>query len=128
MVSRDTPQEFAIGTLEEAARAIGVSISALALRLEDLGFAPKGFFSRVRALIRPPTARPPKVGRIPRQFTVLNQFGHRYSGDVLRSLDSGVLTTIEASRMLNANPNLLPTISSTIEDRRRDYLYAGVQA
>lgn len=127
-VSRETPQEFSIATLEEAARVICVSISALALRLEDLGFAPRGFFSRVRALIRPPTAKAPKAGQIPRQFIVLNQFGHRYSGDVLRSLNSGVLTTIEASRMLNANPNLLPTISSTIEGRRRDYLYAGVQA
>ena len=127
-VSRDTPQEFSVGTLDEAARVIGTSISALALRLEDLGFAPRGFFSRVRALIRPPTAKPPKSGQIPRQYTVLNQFGHRYSGDVLRSLSNGVLTTVEASRMLNANPNLLPTLSTTIEGRRRDYLYAGVQA
>ena len=127
-VSRGTPQEFTIAALEEAARVIGVSISALALRLEDLGFTPKGFFSRVRAMIRPPTTKPPTPGQIPRQYTVLNQFGHRYSGDVLRSLENGVLTTVEASRMLNANPNLLPTISRTIEGRRRDYLYAGVQA
>jgi len=127
-VSRDLPQEFAITALEEAARTIGVSISALALRLEDLGFSPAGYFNRVRALIRPPTAKPPKDGQPPRKYVVLNQYGHRYSGDVLRSLDNGVLTPLEASRMLQANPNLLPSISDTIEIRRRDYLYAGVEA
>lgn len=126
-VSRSLPQEFPIATLEEAARAIGVSISALALRLEDLGFAPVGYFNRVRSLIRPPTARPPKDGQPPRKYMVLNQYGHRYSGDVLRSLDNGVITPLEASRMLQANPNLLPSISSTIESRRRDYLYAGAE-
>jgi Zn-dependent peptidase ImmA (M78 family) len=126
-VSRDLPQEFSVGTLEEASAIIGVSISALALRLEDLGYAPDGYFSRIRAMIRPPTLRPPRDGNIPRQYIVLNKFGHRYSGDVLRSVNNGVLTVIEASRMLHANPNLLPTIGSTIESRRRDYLYAGVQ-
>jgi Zn-dependent peptidase ImmA (M78 family) len=126
-VSRDLPQDFSIGVLEEASSIIGVSISALALRLEDLGYAPEGYFSRIRAMIRPPTPRPPKDGQPPRQYIVLNQLGHRFSGDVLRSMNNGSITTLEASRMLNANPNLLPTISTTIEARRKVYLYAGVQ-
>jgi Zn-dependent peptidase ImmA (M78 family) len=126
--SRDTPQEFPISALEDASSYLGVSISALALRLEHLGYAPRGYFQRVRALLKPPLQLKPRSGSPPREYVVLNQVGHRFAGDVLRSLKSGVLTTLEASRMLHANPNLLPTIGNTIEDRRRDYLYAGAQS
>lgn len=125
--SRDLPQEFPISALDYAAANIGVSISALALRLEDLGYAPSGYFNRVRALIQPPTPRKPQSGQPPRQYTVLNQYGHRFSGDVIRSVNNGSLTAVEGGRLLQASPSLLPTINSTIEDRRRDYLHAGVQ-
>lgn len=126
-VSRDTPKEFSLAALEEAASTLNVSISALALRLEDLNFSPDGYFSRIRALIKPPTKRKPLSGPPPREYVVLNQVGHKFAGDVLRSVDSGVLTTLEASRMLHANPKLLPIINTTIEKRRRDYLHAGAQ-
>jgi Zn-dependent peptidase ImmA (M78 family) len=122
-VSRDTPQEFEVQTLDSAASYIGVSISALALRLEDLGYAPSGYFSRIRAMIKPPRPRKPLSGHPPRKYVLLNQLGHRFAGDVLRSLENGALTTLEASRMLNASPSLLPTMEEVIEARRRDYLY-----
>lgn len=127
VVSRDTPREFTLAALDEAASALSVSISALALRIEDLGFAPAGYFNRVRSMIQPPKKRKHGDGAPPRQYVVLNQVGHKFAGDVLRSVDSGVLTTLEASRMLRANPKLLPTINTTIESRRRDYLYAGAE-
>jgi Zn-dependent peptidase ImmA (M78 family) len=126
-VSRDTPREFSIKALAEASEFMSVSISALALRLEDLGYAPRGYFSRVRAAIKPSQPKKLSGGQIPRQYVVLNQLGHRFTGDVLRSVENGVLTTLEASRMLHTNPSLLPTIEETIEGRRRDYLYGGVQ-
>jgi Zn-dependent peptidase ImmA (M78 family)/transcriptional regulator with XRE-family HTH domain len=126
-VSRDTPREFSIETLDEAAHALAVSISALALRLEDLEYAPSGYFNRIRAMIKTPPPRKPHSGPIPRQYVVLNHLGHRFSGDVLRSVRSGALTTLEASRMLGTNPTLLPTIVDTIDGRHRDYLYGGVQ-
>jgi Zn-dependent peptidase ImmA (M78 family)/DNA-binding XRE family transcriptional regulator len=126
--SRDTPKEFSLSALEEASSAIGVSISALALRLEDLQYAPPGYFYRVRALLQPPAKRKPLSGMPPRQYVVLNQVGHKFASDILRSVSNGVLSTVEAGRMLQANPKLLPTINTTIETRRREYLYAGAQA
>jgi Zn-dependent peptidase ImmA (M78 family) len=126
-VSRDTPQEFDLRTLEEAADFIGVSISALALRLEDLNFAPSGYFNRVRSMIKPLPARKSEPGQVPTEYRVLNKFGHRFTGDVLRSVDNGAITRLEASRMLRINPATLQTIEKTIADRRRTYLYGSIQ-
>jgi Zn-dependent peptidase ImmA (M78 family)/DNA-binding XRE family transcriptional regulator len=127
-VSRDTPREFKIQDLDEAARSIGTSISSLALRLEELEYAPPGYYKRVKATLKPPTPRKKKdVGPIPRQYVVLNQLGHRFTGDVLQSVGNGVVTTLEASRMLQTNPALLPVLDNTIKGRRREYLNVGVE-
>jgi len=127
-VSRETPQEFSLTTLDQVSHSLAVSISALALRLEDLGYVPAGYFNRIRAMINPASAKNRTPGAIPRQYVILNRLGHRFTGDVLRSVENGILTKVEASRMLRTNPTLLPTIGETIEDRRRDYLYVGVRA
>lgn len=126
-VTRDTPQEFDVATLDKAASYISTSISALALRLEDLGYAPAGYYNRIRSMINPPTPRKPMTGRPPRKFVVLNQLGHRFAGEVLGSVERGAITTLEASRVLQASPNLLPSLEDVIEDRRREYLYGGAQ-
>jgi Zn-dependent peptidase ImmA (M78 family) len=126
-VSRDTPQEFGIKTLEEKAHVLCVSISALALRLEDLGYAPPGYFNRIKNTISPPSIIKAEAGQVPQQYKVLNRYGHRFTSDVLQSVQSGALTKVEASRMLQANPNILPAIDETISTRRRDYLYGGEQ-
>jgi Zn-dependent peptidase ImmA (M78 family) len=127
-VSRETPREFSLKILDEVASTLAVSISALALRLEDLGYAPPGYFSRIRSMIKPTQPKKKDPGPIPRQYVVLNQLGHRFAGNVLHSVESGVLTKLEASRMLRTNLTLLPKIGETIEGRRRDYLYGGVQS
>lgn len=127
-VTRDTPQEFDVATLDKAASYIGASISALALRLEDLSYAPPGYYNRIRSMINPPTPRKPMAGHPPRKYVVLNQLGHRFAGEVLGSVDRGAITTLEASRILQASPSLLPSLEDVIEDRRREYLYGGAQA
>lgn len=127
-ISRDEPQELSVAALGEAARQLRVSLSALALRLEELGFAPAGYYGRIREKIKPVQLKKKTSGQIPREYVILNQMGHRFSGDVLRSVESGAITSLEASRILGTNPLLLPTISETIESRRREYLYAGAES
>lgn len=120
-------QNYSLAVLEEASDRLGVSISALALRVEDLGYVSEGFYSRVRAVIRPPPVRTAKPAKVPRQYVVLNQLGHRFTSDVLKSVENGVLTKLEASRMLRTNTTLLPALEKTIEGRRRAYLHGGAE-
>jgi Zn-dependent peptidase ImmA (M78 family)/DNA-binding XRE family transcriptional regulator len=126
-VSRDTPREFKVQDLSDAARSIGVSISSLALRLEELGYAPPGHYRRIKSKLKPPVRKKKDPGPIPRQYVVLNQLGNRFTGDVLQSVGNGVVSTLEASRMLHTNPTLLPVLDATIKGRRREFLNVGVE-
>jgi Zn-dependent peptidase ImmA (M78 family) len=103
-VSREA-RSFDLAELEEAADRLNVSISTLALRLEELGYDLAGLYAQIRSMLKTNSAqRKPKAGHIPQQYLVLNRLGHRYTSDVLGSLERGILTRLDASRMLNTNP------------------------
>jgi Zn-dependent peptidase ImmA (M78 family) len=118
-VSREA-RSFDLAELEEAADRLNVSISTLALRLEELGYDLAGLYAQIRSMLKTNSAQ-----RKPKQYLVLNRLGHRYTSDVLGSLERGILTRLDASRMLNTNPGMLPQLRNTISTRATTYQHGG---
>jgi Zn-dependent peptidase ImmA (M78 family)/transcriptional regulator with XRE-family HTH domain len=114
--------------LDEVARAagrIGVSISALALRLEERGLAPKGYYRQIVGRLRRPTdeARGPERGGGGPGFAVrqLSERGSRYTGVVLRAFRSGAIGQVEADDLLGVSATTLPSVESQLGEQRRLY-------
>ena len=102
-----------IPELDYAARRLCVTISQVALRMEDLGFAGAGFYQGVKAVLKKTTK-----SVIPYKYTYLSQYGEHLATTVLGALDSGLISIVEASRAMNASPTHFDAIRQTIKERR----------
>lgn len=91
-------------TLRLRASALGVSRQALALRLEELGVAPQGYFDRVveEQGKRRPAGK--KKGKGNYVNTQLFSLGPRFRHYVTRALDSRRIGPVEASRLMQLAP------------------------
>jgi len=106
-----------ISELDEAAKKLKVSISCLALRLEECGFAPDNYYQKISARLNKPTPAPNKNTPVPQQYLILSHLGQHYTDTVLRGVEGGQLSSLDASRLLNASPAWFPAVRETIEKR-----------
>lgn len=109
------PVEWAREDIREWARQLKVSQQALALRLEDLGIAPSGFFSRIVAG-QQRLARP----KIPGGNYVNTQafeMGNRYALAVLNAVDRGQIGPSEAAEMTQLAPQHFERVRTQADSR-----------
>ena len=122
----DSPPEVTEWTRDDLrpyAQAMKVSLEALAIRLENLGYAPDGTFEAVHAeaLAGEPERwrrRGGGGGTNPWPSPRIAERGALYSIRVHDAWSEGRLSLADASRLLNLNPKYLPEVPSRIEARR----------
>jgi Zn-dependent peptidase ImmA (M78 family) len=107
-----------IPILSAAANKLCITISQLALRLEELGFANKGYYQRVARVLKPPTPKARGKGGPEYKYLYVSRYGHHLPDAVLGSLDRGAITTMEASRMLEVAPHHFAPIRQLVKDRQ----------
>jgi Zn-dependent peptidase ImmA (M78 family) len=88
-------------SVSSAARALGVSVQALALRLEELGLAPTGFFERVSGSQGKLTRKPGRGNYVTTQVFSL---ARTYQAQVMAAYDGGRLSVVDAARLLDLSP------------------------
>jgi Zn-dependent peptidase ImmA (M78 family) len=110
-----------ISDLAFGAEKLCVTISQLALRLEQLGLADAGYFKRITAQLRPPT--PPKKRKGGDwKYTFVSRYGYNLPTAVIGSLGRGQIGPVDAARILEVSPDNLGDVKSTIDDRRLELM------
>jgi Zn-dependent peptidase ImmA (M78 family) len=112
------PVEWDIDLIRSWARRLKVSQRALALRLEQLGVAPVGYYGRLLAMQRKEVKKPQKPGGN-YVLTQVNELGDRYTGTVLSAQRSSTITTVEASDMLDIAPRHFPSVKNQIDQQNQ---------
>jgi Zn-dependent peptidase ImmA (M78 family)/transcriptional regulator with XRE-family HTH domain len=110
-----------IPELDTAARRLSVTISQMALRMEDLGLAGAGYFKGIVSQLQKPTPAPKKKDgdtQVPYRYTYLSRYGERLAHGVLDALDAGLISTVEAARVLHASPDHFEGFRETLKQRQ----------
>jgi len=102
-----------LDSLSLAASRLKVSRPALALRLEQLGRAPRGYFDEISNQLAAETWIPKSTRRGGPRFSIslLSRLGTRYPSLVLDALQARVIDAATAGEMLNAPARALPDIA-----------------
>jgi Zn-dependent peptidase ImmA (M78 family)/transcriptional regulator with XRE-family HTH domain len=103
-----------IEDLDRAARGLSVTISQMALRMEDLGYAGAGYYKNVKAAL----SVSKKSGGPEYRYTYLSQYGDHLPRRVLGALDAGLISTVEAARAMNTSPAHFDDIRRTLMERQ----------
>lgn len=122
---RDRPTEWDSTEIAEGARQLRVSQQALALRLEELGQAPPGFYEAWLARYEGPPSRQITLGPVPWERRVVRRFGTGYPDLVFSALDRGVITQLDAYRLLKVKPEHFNRVRREVTSRRERVAAAG---
>lgn len=117
--------EPTIEQLAFAAKKLCVTISQIALRLEQLGLAKPGYFRRVAGKLSPPTPKPKKESKVPYKYTYLSETGHNFPSTVFDSMNRGQITQLDASRILALSKDHFKSVQTVIDERRADLVDAA---
>lgn len=125
------PAEWSDDDLGTLARKLKVSMEACALRLEELGLAPEGFYRRYAARWEADTwIKPPRFGRgggsiYHRRF--LNRFGGYYVSLTLRAMERGLISSADAGDLLGARAKHLGALQADLMEQRAKYAPAAAR-
>jgi Zn-dependent peptidase ImmA (M78 family)/transcriptional regulator with XRE-family HTH domain len=111
----NSPVDWALGDIRDLAAKLKVSHQTLALRLEELGLAPDGFFGRIRASQRHKGNRATNGGNY--NNTQLFEMGNRFLQAVFSALDSGDIGAAEAADMTHISPRYFDLIRGQVEQK-----------
>lgn len=94
-----------IKNVRAAARAANVSVTAMAYRLSDCGFAPKGLAAHLGLTRNDGSWRQADSFGRPKHYSqsTLNRLGHRYVSLVFDALDEGIIDLVDAASHLDLN-------------------------
>ncbi len=114
----DSKDDPSIAELSAAATKLCVTISQLALRLEELEVAKAGYFKKIVSVLTPPKPKKKSKGGPEYKYVYLSRYGHYLPDAVFGSLDKGAITQTEASRILEVSPHHFAPIREVVRDRR----------
>jgi Zn-dependent peptidase ImmA (M78 family) len=108
------PVDWKQSDVVNAAGQLKVSQQATALRLEEIGLAPRGFFSRFKDT-QGVASRRKKAGRIP-PYTIQRAYdlGRRFPSAILSAAGRGVISKVDAATILNTPEHLLHKLHSDV--------------
>lgn len=101
--------------LENAATRLCVTISQIALRIEELGYVPYGYYRGVKTQLG--ITKKSKGGPEYR-YIYVSEYGENFPKHVLNSLDAELISSVEASRAMNISPAHFMEIRRTLDERR----------
>jgi Zn-dependent peptidase ImmA (M78 family) len=105
-------REPTLSELDQAARRLCVTIRSMALRMQDLNYAGSGYYNEITAVLNKPKKSQPE-----HRYTYLSQYGEHLPRRVLKALDAGLISTVEASRAMNTSPVHFNAIRRTLKER-----------
>lgn len=106
----ERPVEWTLDQIREWARRLKVSQQALALRLEQLGVAPQGYYERLVEMQR---LRPRTPGGNYNN-TQVNELGDRFTSTVLSAENQRLITRSEAAEILDLAPRYFDGVREQI--------------
>lgn len=116
-----TVREWALDDLYEIARVYKVSRHVIAIRLEELGFAPKGYYNRLKltldqddySIVKPSPRITKRVGEYKRDIPKLRlaEVGFAATTTILEACRSSMLSTMEAADLLKVRPSKFNRLS-----------------
>ena len=112
--------EPSITQLDYSAKKLCVTISQIALRLEELEISPSGYYNRIAASLRKSAASQRAGGGGEWRYAYISRIGHNLPTLVLASLSRGNINSVEASRIMETSPDNIPAVKRTLEERRGD--------
>lgn len=115
------PVEWDLDQIRAWARRLKVSQQALALRLEQLGVAPVGFYAR---LVEQQRARQQRVPGGNYNNTQVNELGDRFTSTVLSAASARLISNGEAADLLDMAPRYFDGMREQI-DRQQARLNVG---
>jgi Zn-dependent peptidase ImmA (M78 family) len=113
---RPAPQEWSAGEIKAGAGKLHVSQQALALRLEDAGYADIGFYDAFKAA-QPRRKKEAAEVRIKPQVKRLSELGATYVGSAITSYDRGNMSDLETYRMLGLSPRYFDDLRDRLKGR-----------
>ncbi len=111
----NTPVEWEFDDIRSWARKFKVSQQALALRLENLGLAPEGFFRRFLGSQQTTAKTKPPGGD--HVATQMSEMGAGFLRTVMSARDAGAIGTSEATDMLQLSPQHFPRVREQVINR-----------
>jgi Zn-dependent peptidase ImmA (M78 family)/DNA-binding XRE family transcriptional regulator len=118
------PVDWEIADIKAGARFLHVSQQALALRLENAGYAKQGFFEYVKASQGKQDKKKrerAQRGSAPPHLIRLKELGALYARNVMVAYDRGTLNDLEAYRMLDLAPKHFGSLKKRIGPRIAAY-------
>ncbi|SNS24565.1 Zn-dependent peptidase ImmA, M78 family [Sphingomonas laterariae] len=120
----DSPVDWDRDLIAHYARRIKVSQQALALRLEQLGLAPAGFFARLVGQQKVSDSRSSPGGNY--VSTQVSEVGYRFTTAVLNAADADRITTAEAAEMLSLAPKHFGMLKDRLDRQLADVGFGAV--
>jgi Zn-dependent peptidase ImmA (M78 family) len=110
------------GQVRKMANCFNVSLSAVAIRFEELGLAPVGFYNRLKVDWK---ARKPRKGGGPSDLSQadieLGRLGTTQVSAISRALDRGLIDQLEAHYALGVPLDHLPALTAAARVRLKAY-------
>jgi Zn-dependent peptidase ImmA (M78 family) len=103
------------------AKRFKVSKSAVALHLEDLGFARAGFFHRMQALWRSRKGRSSRGAAVSHIVKHANRLGSRHVDTVMKAYETKVISKLDVYAMTDVKPQYFEDLKREIAGRRAAY-------
>jgi Zn-dependent peptidase ImmA (M78 family) len=112
----ETPHEFSSGAVQRFARQFRVSNRAIALRLQETGLAPDGFYGRRTGPWDLPSAPVPiSSERQPTYITLqLKRIGKLHAATALRAAKRHVINSFDASQLIGLQPASFPKLEAVL--------------
>lgn len=118
-LDNDADVNSANAEITRLARKFKVSKTSVALRLEDLGVAGDGFYSRMIALWG--NGRSQSGGRANHEQRLVNRLGAKHIDVVLAALDRKVINKLDAFEYTRIKPQYFGAVRDEIAQRRAAY-------
>jgi Zn-dependent peptidase ImmA (M78 family) len=111
-----TPQEFSDADVKRLATRFRVSNSAMALRLEKTGLAPRGFYGRRTApWDLPAESKPIAPDRQPDYIKIrIKRLGRLHTATVMRAVKRHAINSFDASELIGLQPSSFGKVQAAI--------------
>jgi len=112
-----TPYEFSDGDVKRFARQFRVSNRAVALRLQETGLAPEGFYGRHAGHWDVPTVPAQATSeRQPTYITLqLKRIGKLHAATALRAVKNHAINSFDASQLIGLQPASFPKLAAVLK-------------
>lgn len=111
-----TPCEFSDAEVKRLSTRFRVSNRAMAMRLQETGLAPAGFYAKRTAPWDVPSeSKPAPLDSSPSPITIrIKRIGRLHARTVLRAVKKNAINSFDASQLIGLQPKVLPKVEAAL--------------